>query len=470
MHAPKAQGHILVISHDVVGRHMAGPGIRYYHLARTLSAVAPVRLAVPNECDLDMPPGVNLLIYRSPTDLGLAQALALASSVIVPAGWLSAIPALSATFTPIVVDGYDPFVAETLSLRPEEVDNLQAALAQAYLQGDFFICASERQRDWWLGLLEAMGRVNRYTIEKDPSLRQLVDIVPFGLPDEPPRHTRAVIKGQWPGIEPEDRLLLWGGGLWMWLDPLTAIRAVALVVERYPNLRLVFPGNRHPNPSEAALPTLTEAARELARQLNLLDRHVFFGDWVAYDDWPSVLLESELALTLHAAETLESHLAFRSRVLDYVWTGRPIVATRGDATSELIDTYGLGALVEYGDIEGVAAALFRLLDTPPGQFQPAFERARRALTWAQAARPLLEFCRQPRRAPDKAALGDKMGAPHYLRQLDQLQAQVRAGEAQIQSLTAELKTVQARLQVFENGRIHRLLKAFKGFAERLAPL
>ena len=38
---------LLVISHDVVGSKMAGPGIRYYHLANALSQHIPTTFAVP---------------------------------------------------------------------------------------------------------------------------------------------------------------------------------------------------------------------------------------------------------------------------------------------------------------------------------------------------------------------------------------------------------------------------------------
>ena len=36
---------LLIISHDVVGERMAGPGIRYYHLARVLGKYVPATLA-----------------------------------------------------------------------------------------------------------------------------------------------------------------------------------------------------------------------------------------------------------------------------------------------------------------------------------------------------------------------------------------------------------------------------------------
>lgn len=45
---------LLVISHDVVGSKMAGPGIRYYHLANALSQHIPTTFAVPSARQLQM--------------------------------------------------------------------------------------------------------------------------------------------------------------------------------------------------------------------------------------------------------------------------------------------------------------------------------------------------------------------------------------------------------------------------------
>jgi hypothetical protein len=270
-----------------------------------------------------------------------------------------------------------------------------------------------------LGLLEANGRVNPYTFSEDPSLRKLIDIVPYGLPNSAPQRSKPVIKGVWPGITLEDKVILWGGGLWAWLDPLTAIRAVEEVWQQRQDIRLIFPGTKHPNSRMAGVHTHTKAARELSKRSGLLDKAVFFGDWVPYEDWPNVLLESDLALTLHY-DTLETRLAFRSRLLDYIWAGLPTVATRGDATSDLVATYGVGAVVDFEDVDDVAGAIIQLLDLPRGQFQVKFSEARRQLAWDIVAQPLVEFCRHPRRAPDKLALGDELGNPFYIKKQQQL--------------------------------------------------
>src|SRR5690606_24914243 len=118
-----------------------------------------------------------------------------------------------------------------------------------------------RQRDWWLGQLEAHGRINPATYGADPTLRRLVDVVPYGLPAEPPVATRPLIKGVWAGITPTDKVVLWGGGLWPWLDPLTAIRAIYLLQQARPEIKLIFPGTRHPNREVASMPTHLAAAQ-----------------------------------------------------------------------------------------------------------------------------------------------------------------------------------------------------------------
>jgi hypothetical protein len=80
--------------------------------------------------------------------------------------------------------------SEPAARREAAQANALRALHDQLRVGDFFLCASERQRDYWLGWLEALGRVNPRTHGADPDLRGLIDVVPFGVPSEPPRGSR----------------------------------------------------------------------------------------------------------------------------------------------------------------------------------------------------------------------------------------------------------------------------------------
>jgi len=401
------QGAVLIVSHDVIGSHMAGPGIRYWELARVLARDFPVILAAPGTVDLPAP-GFELYTYDLEDPRSLDAARDRASVAVLCGDVLQRFPAVQDGGLPLVVDGYDPHTLETLALfagAPEQEAlhlSRERILELQCRAADLVLCASERQRDWWLGLLEATGRVNVHTYGQDPSLRQLVDVVPFGLPSSPLPHSQQVLKGVWPGVERHDRVILWGGGLWQWLDPLTAVRAMSCIREQRTDVKMVFPGTRHPNREAIPEMPVAQQAMDLAEQLGLAERCVFFGEWVPYEQWPSYLSESDVAISLHL-DTVEARLAFRSRVLDYIWAGLPMVLTRGDATSELVEVYGLGEIVGFEDVEGVSRSLLKLLDSAPSRLVRAFDEVRAALTWERAAAPLVAFCHNPQRAADKAA-------------------------------------------------------------------
>jgi glycosyltransferase involved in cell wall biosynthesis len=450
---------LLVLSHDVVGSQMAGPGIRYYHLARVLARHLPVTLAAPHQLELSTDlPGVTVATYQPDTWETLAPLLAQATVCLLPGDLVARFRQFAEVETALVIDGYDPVLSEWLAVyahRPldELREPWQHRLAQqsaAYRLGDFFICASERQRDWWLGQLEAQGRINPATYQADPTLRQLVDVVPYGLPVELPVATRPMIKGVWQGIAPQDKVVLWGGGLWPWLDPLTAIRAIHHLAPSRPEIKLIFPGTRHPNPNVATMPTRLQEARQLADRLGVTDQQVFFGDWVAYADWPNVLLESDVALTLHL-DSIETRLAFRSRVLEYIWAGVPIVATRGDATSDLIAAYEVGTQVPPGDVVAVAAAITALIDEAPALRAGAFACARAELNWERAAAPLIAFCRAPHRAPDR----------------DPNQNQWLPDPDQVEQLQAEVAHWRGLVMRYEQGRFMRAMHSFAQLRRRL---
>jgi len=330
---------VLIASHDIVGPRMAGPGIRYWELARVLAASCDVGLAVPWRSDLRAEE-FDVHTYQ-PGDWNSLQALVRQADVIMPCGFvLHQFPQLPLLGRPLVIDGYDPYPAETVGLmvgRPHEEQlayqrNLMENVQRECREGDFFLCASEYQRLWWLGMLAGQGRLNPRTFAADATLRNLVDVVPFGCRSEPPLPTRPMLKGVHPGIGLNDKVLLWGGGIWQWLDPLTLLRAVARVVARRPEVKLLFPGTRHPNDVVPDMP-MRHRTVELASELGLAGSHVFFGDWVPHADWPNYLLEADVGVCLHF-DSLETQLALRSRVLDYIWAGLPTLVTRGGATAE----------------------------------------------------------------------------------------------------------------------------------------
>jgi len=272
----------------------------------------------------------------------------------------------------VIADIYDPMHLEQLEQghdaegergRYEAVRSAVFVLNEQLARGDYFLCASLKQRDLWLGQLAGLGRVNPVSYEGDESLRSMLAVVPFGVGDEPPVQTRHAIKGEVPGIGLDDQVIIWGGGVYNWFDPLTLIRAVDRLRHRLPKVRLFFLGMRHPNPGVPAM-RMAADTQALAAELGLEGTHVFFNrDWVALDDRQNYLLDADIGVSTHL-DHIETEFSFRTRILDYLWAGLPIVATGGDSFADVITGRELGVVVPPNDVEALEQALEALLTDP----------------------------------------------------------------------------------------------------------
>jgi glycosyltransferase involved in cell wall biosynthesis len=421
---------VLVVTADVIGQRMAGPAIRAWQMAGALAAVADVKLVSTAR--------VSRESERFPVEFAADHDLKRHeqwADVIVFQGHLLAVhPWLKASTKIFVVDIYDPMHLEQLeqtknSLPKSRLDDVRSTLGvinDQIMRADFLMCASEKQRDFWLGQLAAVGRINPATYDADESLRNLLSVVPFGVENEPPVQQSHGIKGTVPGIAPDDKVIIWGGGIYNWFDPVTLIHAVAKVSATRSNVRLFFLGVKHPNPHVPAMSMAFEA-RELAKELGLLDTVVFFNDgWVPYDTRADYLLDADLGVSTHL-DHLETAFSFRTRILDYLWAGLPIVSTDGDTFADIVRVNKLGTVVPPQDVDALASALDKLLydEETRQQTSKRVTAFSQSMTWEKVLQPLVEFCSTPHVASDHNA---PMELPQA-RQIRDLRTRIRGLES-----------------------------------------
>jgi glycosyltransferase involved in cell wall biosynthesis len=421
---------VLLLSSEPVGERMAGPAIRVAELARALARAGnSVTIAAPGEAG----PAIEGVAHVSAgfEDFDALVAAAGDHDVVLtqelPPTLLGRLRRLRLR---IVLDLYNPVVVEVLeavAAQPPRVQrriqDLIAArtLAQCAV-ADFIVCASERQRDLWLGGMTMQGLVDPETYRRDPTLRSLIDVVPFGVPDEPPERATGepALRAAFPAIGKKDGVLLWAGGIWGWLDPGTPIRAVKLLEgERRHATHLVFLGTRRPGLAETGQAAYAERARELAQREGLDGRLVHFNDdWVPYAERARWLADSDLGVSAHL-DHLEARFSFRTRILDYLWAGLPVVTSSGDALGDLVERERVGRAVPPSDPEAFARACADLLA------DGAAERARIAelaptLRWSEVTRPLVAWCERvsfiPPRNPPRRVLRRAL-REQYLRRL-----------------------------------------------------
>ncbi len=324
---------VLVLTFDPLTDAMAGPAIRAWHLAQVLASRFDVTLASTVEATRHHR-AVRVCSVADDT-VRLAALVRESDVVFAPTSVVRRHPEVASSPVPLVIDMYIPTHLENLEPGgrggqeyAQAVAHQVSVINEDLARGDFFLCASERQRDFWLGGLSHAGRVNPATYDDDPTLRRLVDVVPFGLPPDPPVADGPVLRRHFPGIGASDPVVVWGGGVYDWFDPVSLVRAVDRVRGEVPEIRLVFLGMGNPNP---AIPEMARAVelRRVSDELALTGSTVFFNDrWIPYHAWGSYLLDADVAVSIHL-DNLETRFSFRTRILDYLWARRPMILTGG---------------------------------------------------------------------------------------------------------------------------------------------
>ena len=344
---------------------MAGPGIRAWHFAEQLRRHVPVTL-----------------IGRG--DLAEAQwGSPAAEDAMRRAAVLIGQPARGfrrrRRGQKVVYDLFDPLVLELRELygnKPSPRQRLHLAaewwrLLYALRHADLLICAAAKQCQFY-------GKLQSSDV---PWIE-----VPFGID---PAETKTCAK-------PQDNIVVWGGGVWEWLDPATAVEAILRLNAEGLRCRLLFLGRARPNPH--AIDRRRESRfEELLRRGG--DAVSANADWVPYRERLSWLRSGKIAIMLHRP-TAEAVYSIRTRLFDALAAGIPVVATREGFAAELVEREGLGVVVPPGDASAVAEAVRRLLTNDAFYLHCVdnLERLRPRFAWEVVTQPLtgavLEWQRQ----------------------------------------------------------------------------
>lgn len=403
---------ILVLCHAIVGSKMASPGMRSYNIARVLQKHLPddeVTLVLPPKLPSDLDPAsVNFRVVK-PDQRELAKLVGDADIIVAAKFPLKLLP--FARKARRVLDLYTPFFTEWMEMSKSDPSkthrkawieprrkNLMAQMAAA----DLILCSNERQRDLVTGIMGTLGFITPRAYDEDPTLERLIKIAPLGTRDVVPRPAAPLMKGMIPGIRETDTVLLWNGTIVEWYDLDVLIRAMHRLSLERDDIKLVFMGTEHPDsfgskPLEGLGGGATRAAIEQCQQLGILDKSVFFNfGWASDAQTEQYLLESDIGVCTYF-DGLETRYSFRVRYLDLFWGEVPIICTRGDVVSEMVDKEPLGISVPEADLDALVDAIRRLTDDKElrALCRQNLHRLREEFTWDNTLQPLVEFCRHP---------------------------------------------------------------------------
>ncbi len=384
---------LLLKCHDVIGKTMAGPAIRYWEFAKALSKNHEVTLQVPNQTSMTAD---AFRIVSSSSGIHYKDFDVLISQLLDPKTALLA----KKNGVRLIYDAYDPEPLEHLEIFKSSSLNTRVFLNQKIINtvnfslemADGLLCANHKQRDLWTGSLLSLKKITPQLYDSNSSLEKLIAIVPFGISSKGPEKTKEGFRKQF-NLKPSDKLLIWGGGIWNWFDPLTLISAIRILSEKRDDIKLVFMGLIHPNAGVIPSMSMAYESKNLAKTFGLTHKYVFFNEtWIPYEERENYLLEANLGVSTHF-DHLETRYSFRTRMLDYMWAGLPIVATEGDTFGELIEKYHLGTTVPSNDSNALAKAIESLVDNPDiiKNMQANLLKLKPQFFWENVVQPIEEM-------------------------------------------------------------------------------
>lgn len=307
---------------------------------------------------------------------------------------------------PLICDLYDPLlVDEIYMLSHKGAVNLSKAydyastlmaVSSALRKADLLICGCEAQKYYYIGMLNLLGRINHHNVD---NLDEIIRVVYTGAPPGTPKKSKAMVKGRL--FSAADPVILWSSGIYPWFDVETMLEAFKIILKDIPAAKLVFMGAKNPNFEYYS--DLGGSVLDKAGLGGLVNKSIFLLDWVPYQEREDVYLESDVAVcTYH--RPLETALSIRTRLIDLVWGGLPVITTIGDVVGEHIEKYGAGRVIPTKTPELLASVLKEILKDP-GLRKTMAANARRlsdeVFSWDKVIGPYEDFCKNPYFAKDK---------------------------------------------------------------------
>jgi len=379
---------------DLLDSGASGTGLRCIGLGKVLAEYHKVRILARGDPDLPVG-GARLLTNPHEKRRALREAELIVTANGIPR---SALPTVRGQ---IAFDLYDPNLIEALtvsrSAAAEAHVSIRAtaiALRYAVRYGDYILCANEPQRDLYLGLLLGNHTAKQQAKMSAAQLLATILVVPSGIDDVLPVIPTA---RQQLGLAEDDIVLLWGGGIWDWLDPFTIVDALVRAIPRAPSLKLLFLGLCRGQTDDPHATRVNELM-ERCRATGLLGTAIRINEqWVTSSERATYLAASDAGV-IGQGDHLEARYSFRTRLLDCLWAGLPVLASGLDPFTAQGIQEGWADARRAGSVEEFANLLVRFASdaTWRRELSTAARNARPTYTWECAARPLVAVAESAR--------------------------------------------------------------------------
>ncbi|WP_409409751.1 glycosyltransferase [Acidithiobacillus ferriphilus] len=261
----------------------------------------------------------------------------------------------------LILDCYVPIHAEVCARNSEDLIGEDQSFGGdsahwdgALVRGDYLLCASEQQKNYYIGLLYGLKHIDPISYAKSDN----IIIAPFGIDDHP-----IVISGRKPITEIVKQgafKLLWFGGVYPWFNIDDLIMSVGILRSRGLNVELIIVGAKNPFNNH---PDFVTIAYNIIAMAESEDYKYFthIVDWVPYDQRFEWYKDADLIVTFNKIG-IENGLSWRTRIADYLMCESIFVTNGGDPLSDKLIDAGLGFRITNSTVDDLADNMLSVIN------------------------------------------------------------------------------------------------------------
>jgi len=264
------------------------------------------------------------------------------------------------TASPIWMDFYgDPLtISQVARYRAGSDQGIGTAISlmrYPLRRGDVFSVCGESQRHMLVGELAMCGRLNSRTLGYD-----FVRVVGPGAPPVAPIGELKATQLVGMGIPPDAFVVLWCGGYNTWTDVDTLFAGLSSAMAQNTNVHFLSVGAS----TYQAPTTAYDRFAASAERSPFCSRFHLVG-WRPWQEIPAFYLVSDVGINIDALH-YETLYGTRTRLVEMLAYGLPVVTSTGCDLSLRISEKGVGVVFPSGSGEDLARALLDLSANPGG--------------------------------------------------------------------------------------------------------
>ena len=298
---------------------------------------------------------------------------------------------------PLWIDLYGDRVTENQIAAHTRGSNRGLEISLEYLklisqQADKYSTCSTPQKFALVGQLGMASRLNRHTMG--------YEFVHAILPGAPSKHEEIspemVVRGR---TVPQDAfIVLWAGGYNVWTDVDTLFQALDQAMGKDPRIHYVSAGAGVKLTNNNSY----ERFLEMIATSQYRDRFHLLG-WQPSTVVPGLYQQANVGVNLDAFH-YETLLGTRTRLVEMMHYGLPVITTLGCELSYIIENQGLGLTFPIGDANTFSNHILTLANDKTLQQKLADQAAKytnHQLSFQATTQPFQEWAKNPALAPDR---------------------------------------------------------------------